>query len=122
MELSLEGSVGHAASTLQQADNLIENPIEIHPHSLRSMARYLASQRLFGQPSLACDRRRSLLPCCLRKPSRHQLMFKSSCALFLVPFLIEEYGCWWRFSWRFLQDESLLATAVWSLGEALRPV
>jgi hypothetical protein len=32
MELSLEGSVGHAASTLQQADNLIENPIEIHPH------------------------------------------------------------------------------------------
>jgi hypothetical protein len=31
MELALEGSVGHAASTLQQADNLIQNPIEIHP-------------------------------------------------------------------------------------------
>ena len=31
MELALEGSVGHAASTLQQVDNLIQNPIEIHP-------------------------------------------------------------------------------------------
>jgi hypothetical protein len=31
MELALDGSVGHAASTLQQVENLIQKLIEIHP-------------------------------------------------------------------------------------------